>query len=243
MELIQEIGKRQYGTSMRNFGLFQCPVCSVQVEKSLSHGKRDKNCGSKECRKVTFVPNKNVAIKNTKHGYATDPNFRTFSRIHSAMIQRCNNKNNSRYASYGGSGITVCDRWKDLTNFAIDMFPTYKSLAVLGDGTKSMRPSIDRIDPFRNYEPSNCQWITYGENSSKDKKVPVVRMDMDYNILETYNSMTDASEFEMPYGAKTIKASLSNIHDCCNGKRNEHLGYIWAYATSKTSMQKHNITQ
>lgn len=242
MELLQEIGRKEYGAGFRKFGLFQCPVCKKQVEKSLSHGKRDKNCGSKECRKATFVSNPKSAETNTKHGFSREPEWRTFVRIHDAMKQRCNNENNTRYSSYGGYGISVCDRWQDLTSFAIDMFPSYKALAVLGDGTKSMRPSIDRKDPFGNYSTENCEWITYGENSAKDKRIPVVRMDYEGNVLETYDSMTLASEFEMPFGCKTIKASLSNIHDCCNGARKDHLGFIWKHATSKTSMQKHDIT-
>lgn len=205
MELLQEIGKLQYGSSTRSFGLFKCPVCKTKVEKSLSHGKRDKNCGSKECRKATFEPNKDVAVKLTKHGYSRDPNFRTFERIHSSMKQRCHNEKDTAYQYYGAKGIAVCERWQTLANFAIDMFPAYKELALKGDGTKAMRPSIDRIDPFGNYEPSNCRWITVGENSSKDKMIPVVRTDYDGNILETYPSMMKAAEFTCHMDAKQLK--------------------------------------
>ena len=243
MELLAEVGRRMYGSSTRNFGLFLCPVCKEKVEKSLSHGKRNKNCGSQACRKATFVANPSVSASLSKHGYSKDPNFRTFYRIHSAMKQRCYNEKDDRYSSYGGAGISVCSRWHDLTNFAIDMFPGYKLLAEQGDGTKSMRPSIDRKDPFGDYSPENCEWITYGENSAKDKRIPVVRMDYEGNVLETYESMTLAAEFEIPFGLKTMRATLSNIHDCCNGVRHDHLGYKWAHATSKTSMQKHGITQ
>ena len=248
MELIQELGSRSWingsgKKDSRKFGLFLCPVCKTKVEKSLSHGKRDKNCGSKECRKATFEPNKDIALISTKHGYSRDPNFRTFERIHGAMKARCYNKNDKAYQYYGGKGIKICERWQTLANFAIDMFPAYKELALKGDGTKAMRPSIDRIDPFGNYEPSNCRWITVGENSSKDKMIPVVRTDYDGNILETYPSMMKAAEFEMPYGCKTIKATLSNIHDCCNGKRPDHLGYKWAFASNKTAMQKQRLEE
>jgi hypothetical protein len=243
MELLQEIGRKEYGSGFRKFGLFLCPICKEKLEKSLSHGKRDKNCGSKECRKATFVPNQRSAEANTKHGFSRESQWSTFERMHYAMVHRCHNEKDDRYASYGGSGISVCDRWQNLTNFAIDMFPSYKALAVLGDGTKAMRPAIDRKDPFGDYSPENCEWITYGENSAKDKRIPVVRMDYEGNVLELYDSMTLAAAFEMPFGCKTIKATLSNIHDCCNGVRKDHLGYRWGFATSKTSMQKHDITQ
>lgn len=154
----------------------------------------------------------------TKHGYSLDPYFKTFSRIYTAMNQRCLNKNNIRYDSYGGTGIIVCSRWQNLTNFAIDMFPKYKELAVLGDGTKSMRPSIDRIDSFGDYSPESCEWIIYGENSTKDKRIPVIRMDYEGNILEVYELMSDVSMFSIPFVLKIMKATLSNIHDCYNVK-------------------------
>ena len=241
MELLQEIGKRQYGSSTRSFGLFECPVCKTKVEKSLSHGKRDKNCGSKECRKATFEPNRDVAVKLTKHGYSRDPNFRTFERIHSSMKQRCHNEKDTAYQYYGAKGIAVCERWQTLANFAIDMFPSYKAMMNEWDGTTSGRPSLDRNDPFGDYTPENCTWIRYGDNAVKDKTIPVVRMDFDGNILETYPSMTDAAQFKSIFGARTMQASISNIWQCCNGKASEHVGYKWAFASNKTAMQKQRL--
>lgn len=38
------------------------------------------------------------------------------------MIQRCHNPRNPQYASYGGRGITVCERWRSkFENFYADM--------------------------------------------------------------------------------------------------------------------------
>jgi hypothetical protein len=256
MELVKELGSRSWingagKKDSRKFGLFLCPVCKIEIEKSMSHGKRDKNCGSKECRKATFEPNKKEAIINGvvvnttgkfKHGYSRDSDFKTFERIHASMKQRCYNPNDARFSSYGGSGIIVYEPWHDMAQFAIDMFPAYKEMCNNWDGTTSGRPSIDRIDPFGNYEPSNCEWIRYGDNSVKDKTIPVVRMDFDGNILETYPSMTDAAKFKSVYGCRTMNASIANISECCKGIISEHVGYKWEYATSKTSMQKHSVT-
>jgi hypothetical protein len=64
------------------------------------------------------------------------------------MWQRCTNKANENYQSYGAKGVSVCDRWKAFEFFVADM-------GERPDGT-----SLDRIDPFGNYEPDNCRWAT-----------------------------------------------------------------------------------
>jgi len=79
------------------------------------------------------------------------------SNIHhiwASMIQRCRDKNHSGYKNYGGRGITVCDRWKNLNNFIEDM------------GHRPEGKSIDRINPNGNYEPSNCRWATMKEQQN-----------------------------------------------------------------------------
>lgn len=75
--------------------------------------------------------------------------------VWSCMLQRCSNPNNDRYKWYGAKGVSVCDEWLDYNNFkkwAIEN--GYKENAPRGECT------IDRIDPFRNYEPSNCRWVS-----------------------------------------------------------------------------------
>ena len=66
-----------------------------------------------------------------------------------AMKQRCTNPNNADYHSYGGRGITVCDRWLNSSaNFLADMGPC-------PDGY-----TLERRDVNGNYEPTNCYWDT-----------------------------------------------------------------------------------
>lgn len=76
-------------------------------------------------------------------------------RSWSQMLSRCQNPKHDNYAYYGGAGITVCERWKKFGNFLADM------------GERPPGTSIDRIDPFGNYEIKNCRWATpkeQGEN-------------------------------------------------------------------------------
>lgn len=74
------------------------------------------------------------------------------------MIGRCKNESDKSYDSYGGRGITVCERWYTFENFLADM----------GESPELL--SIDRIDVNGNYEPSNCRWATQKEQSRNTRR-------------------------------------------------------------------------
>lgn len=74
------------------------------------------------------------------------------------MKKRCYNPKNKDYKWYGGKGIKVCDDWKvSYTNF--------KEWALSNGYADNL--TIDRVDSNKDYEPSNCQWITQSENSKR----------------------------------------------------------------------------
>src|SRR5678809_1205613 len=85
-----------------------------------------------------------------KHGYAVRTNGmpKRIYRIWCAMIQRCHNPNNWAYKYYGGSGVSVCEEWRQFEVFLKDMEPSY------GDGL-----TIHRIDNSKGYSASNCTWV------------------------------------------------------------------------------------
>lgn len=87
-----------------------------------------------------------------KHGWSKTPTWKSWKCMH----ERCEDPRNASYKLYGARGIKVCDRWADFTLFLADM------------GQRPSRDhSIDRIDPEKGYEPSNCRWLTRQEQNAR----------------------------------------------------------------------------
>jgi len=63
--------------------------------------------------------------------------------------ERVYNPNAQGYKYYGGRGVEMCNRWTNsFEYFLFDM------------GERPEGTTIDRINPFGNYEPTNCRWST-----------------------------------------------------------------------------------
>lgn len=77
--------------------------------------------------------------------------------IWSNMKMRCFKPSYKGWNRYGGRGITVCKDWLEFKNFMEWAH---------ANGYKD-NLTLDRIDFDKNYEPSNCQWITLSKNSQK----------------------------------------------------------------------------
>lgn len=69
------------------------------------------------------------------------------------MMTRCYRTDWPGYERWGGRGIVVCARWHDFEKFYEDM------------GVPPMGMWMDRIDNDGNYEPGNCQWVTFEESN------------------------------------------------------------------------------
>ena len=86
--------------------------------------------------------------RSTTHGHCTRTGRTAEYNTWSSMIQRCENPNNGWYASYGGRGITVSQRWHSFAAFLDDM------------GPRPRGRTLDRKNNDGNYEPGNCRWAT-----------------------------------------------------------------------------------
>jgi hypothetical protein len=75
------------------------------------------------------------------------------------MMARCYNPKDSSYGNYGAKRIKVSPEWKNNpTQFLLDMGPKPEP--------KNMY-AIDRIDPSKDYSPTNCRWLNCSENVSR----------------------------------------------------------------------------
>ena len=88
-------------------------------------------------------------------------------RLYRGIIQRCEVLRKDKHnITYIERGIKVCDEWRN-------DFIKFKQWALSNgyDYNKtSNEQTIDRINPYGNYEPSNCKFITRAENNSREDK-------------------------------------------------------------------------
>jgi hypothetical protein len=124
---------------------------------------------------------------NTTHGMC-------YTRQHGIwgnMKSRCLNKNDDRYESYGGRGITVCEKWKDFIGFWDDMKDGYSPIKTL-----------DRIDNNKGYSKDNCRWATAKQQ----------QRNMRSNVILTFNGrsmcITEWAE-ELGYNTSTLRKRIS----------------------------------
>lgn len=100
-----------------------------------------------------------ISKKTKKHGFTSH----ILWPIYSSMVNRCTSLRDKNFDSYGGRGITVCDRWLEsngqgFLNFLEDMGECPEGL------------SLDRIDVNGNYCKENCRWATGSEQMYNQRK-------------------------------------------------------------------------
>jgi hypothetical protein len=142
-----KVGKRPMTVCKCDCGEF----AFVRVENLVTGNTNSCGCKKAEAlsRGVTFKPT---------HGRSTTTEFKTWM----AMKQRCNDKNAANYPQYGGAGVRVFSEWMGENGF----IAFYQHIGPRpSDGH-----SLDRIDPFGNYEPGNVRWATAKQQSNNRRE-------------------------------------------------------------------------
>ena len=132
--------------------LCQCSCGNTKVidGRSLRRGST-RSCGCYDREKHYTNPNRKT------HGMCGT----RIHRIWKAMKNRCYNKNGRDYKLwYGSHGIIMCDEWKN-------SFQAFYDWAMKNGYEEGL--SIDRIDPYGNYEPNNCRWATAKEQAQNKR--------------------------------------------------------------------------
>lgn len=88
-------------------------------------------------------------------------------RIWRQMRHRCNCETSVSYPKYGGRGIKVCADW--------DSFEVFRSWALANGYTEAL--TLDRYpDNDGNYEPSNCRWASYLQQSENRRNTRLIEV-------------------------------------------------------------------
>ena len=142
------------------------------------HSRKGKKRTDEQNRKISKTRIKNEVAKGKKNpSYKHGMNKTRLYEIWQGIKSRCLNPNKKRFKDYGGRGITICPEWLEFIPF-MDWS--------LSNGYQEDL-TIDRIENDGNYEPNNCQWLTYIENNRKQKQIKL-SLEQANEIRIKYNS-------------------------------------------------------
>ncbi len=116
------------------------------------------------------------------HGMSKHPLFGIWNQ----MCQRCVNKNHISWKYYGGTGITVCERWQGPEGFI-------NFLADMGE-RPSAAHSLDRKIVSLPYNSDNCRWATTSEQARNKNNNRMVQFNGESRLLVEL-----AEEFSINY--------------------------------------------
>lgn len=135
------------GSNRHRYCRVRC-VCGEVFDTDLSNLLRQK---TKTCRRCAANANgrKHKALEfRARKGKSQMRLYRTWSD----MKSRCYNPRTRGYKYYGAKGVCVCDEW-------LHDFQSFAKWAWSNGYDDSL--TIDRINPFGNYTPSNCRFVTW----------------------------------------------------------------------------------
>ncbi len=151
--------------------------------------------------------------------------YQKFRSIHKGMMARCYRENTNNYEYYGGNGVVVCDKWRNLDGFIddvdkIDGFDLIKIL--MGE------LFLDKDKKNKNgnliYSLENCMWLSQSENTLINKK-----SQKDMVLISPYPKFEKTIWNNRKLVAKEVGCSDWSLVDLLNGKTKKINGYQLFY--------------
>lgn len=118
----------------------------------------------------------------------------------------------------GGDGNKGCQRRRKHEDIIPELYEKLKSTEKVAKYL-----SISRIT-VRNVLKDKEIFTKYKRNSLDYKKLEVVQLSLDSNILNNFSSLTEACE-----SIGLDNKNVSELSKCCKGKRKTAYGFIWKY--------------
>lgn len=157
----EDIGIHKHGRKVS--AACECGKEGIYYVSFLKTG-HTKSCGC--LNKEKQAENK---IKMTKHGKTGDDIYMLWKSIRA----RCYNKNDPRYANYGGRGVTMCEEWKA-------SFQPFYDWCISNGWKKGLAIDKDKLYPGKNgmiYSPEYCCFLTPRENCQHRE----ITLNIEYN--------------------------------------------------------------
>ena len=153
-----------------------------------------------DCGKESIVVAGSLVTGNTtscgcdagsyKHGGTGKGSYNSWK----AMVRRCTNPKDKDYKRYGAKGTLICERWIEYSNFVEDM------------GEPNGDETLDRINVYGNYEPSNCRWAGV-KTQNRNTRVRASSKTGITGVTQTYSGK---------YMAKITVGKKSHYSKMCN---------------------------
>ncbi|USL89447.1 HNH endonuclease [Bacillus phage vB_BceH_LY2] len=166
----------------------------------------------RDVRRERFTPRvSGVGFVGDLDGGTKDKNIRPIYNRWVNMLSRVYNTRNSHYEFYGGSGVTVDERWHNFSNFYRDVqslegFDLYK---ITNEGLELDKDMKQLDSEVKVYSKDTCIWVSREENSKfkMNKQFKFKAIDPEGKEYESYSIRGFSREHNLPH--RTVTRVLS----------------------------------
>lgn len=99
-------------------------------------------------------------LSNLSHGMSKEKFYKRWRSMHDRTLP-------SYICANAYKGVRVCERWKTFDMFYEDMYQKYIDHR---EKHGERQTTLDRINPYGDYEPSNCRWATQLQQAHNKKR-------------------------------------------------------------------------